>query len=268
MIRILLSVSLFVLLFSSCQPSRDLLYLKDIGTAVETHPLNVPSGEYKVQPSDILYIRIFSLNQDIVNLFNPGMSNNQGNTQYMNQSNLYFQGYVVNDSGYVKIPVIGPQNVLNKSESEIEAMLEAAVKEYVLDGTVLVKLAGMKVTILGEVKSPGMHYLYQKEATIFDALAIANDLTDYANRSNILILRADPNGTKSYRINIKDKNILTSPAFYLQPNDMIYVEPIETKGVRLVVQDYATVVSVITTTITAISSTITTIVLINSLLKN
>lgn len=268
MIRILLSVSLFLLLFSSCKVNRDLLYLKDIGTAVENHPFNAPSGDYKIQSADVLYIRIFSLNQDIVNLFNPGMSSNQQSSQYMNQSSLYFQGYVVNDSGYVKMPVIGNQYVLNKTEAEIEAMIETAVKEYVVDGSVLVKLAGMKVTILGEVKSPGMHYLYQKEATVFDALAIANDLTDYANRSNILILRAEPNGTKSYRINIKDKNILTSPAFYLQPNDMIYVEPIETKGVRLVVQDYATVVSVVTTTITAISSTITTIVLINSLLKN
>jgi polysaccharide biosynthesis/export protein len=242
--------------------------LNDIGTEVETHTLTVPNEDYKVQSSDVLYIRIFSLNQEIVSLFNPGTSNNQNNTQAMTQSNLYFQGYVVNDSGYVKIPVIGMQYVLNKTESEIEDLLEISVKEYIVDGTVLVKLAGMKVTILGEVKNPGMHFLYQKEATIFDALAIANDLTDYANRSTLLVLRAAPNGTKSYRINISDKNILTSPAFYLQPNDMIYVEPIETKGVRLVAQDYATVVSVITTTITAISSTITAIVLINSLLKN
>lgn len=267
MIRILLGIAIFSFLFTSCRTNEDLLYLKDIGSAQENHLLSVPNQDYRVQKSDVLYIRIFSLNQEVVDLFNPGLSGNQNSSQYMNQSNLYFQGYVVNDSGFVKLPVVGFQYVLNKTELEIENQVEELVKVYVKDASVLVKLAGMKVTILGEVKSPGMHYLYQKEATVFDALAMANDLTDYANRSNILIVRAAPGGSLSYRVNINDKRILTSPGFYLQPNDLIYIEPLKTKGVRLVTQDYASVISALTTTLTAISSTITAIVLINSLLK-
>lgn len=260
MIRILLGIAIFSFLFTSCRTNEDLIYLKDIGVAQENHILSAPNQDYKVQKADVLYIRIFSLNQDVVNLFNPGLSGNQNSQQSMSQSNLYFQGYVVNDSGFVKLPVVGFQNVLNKTEQEIENQVEELVKVYVKDASVLVKLAGMKVTILGEVKSPGMHYLYQKEATVFDALAMANDLSDYANRSNILIVRATPGGSVSYRVNINDKRILTSPGFFLHPNDLIYVEPVKTKGIRLLTQDYATV-------LTAISSTITAIVLINSLLK-
>lgn len=267
MTRILLGIAMFSILFSSCRTNKDLIYLQDISAAQESHLFTSTNSDYKVQISDVLYIRIFSQNMEIANQLNPSYSSTQSNTQNMSQNNLYFQGYVVNDSGYVKMPLIGLQSVVNKTELEIEQLLAEALVPFVKDAIVLVKLAGMKITILGEVKNPGMHYLYQKQATIFDALAIASDLTDYANRSNILLLRATPQGTLSYRVNINEKGILTSPGFFLQANDLIYVEPVKTKGIRLVTQDYASIISAVTTTLTAISSTITAIVLINSLLK-
>ena len=249
---------LAVLAFSSCRQNKELVYLQNRSEEEKTQYIS-PSNleEYKIQVSDILYIKIFSMNQDLVNIFNAKASNNVSQVRY-DQSSMYFEGYMVNDSGFVAMPVLGDIKIAGKNLKEVEEAIKAKASNYIKDLSVVVKLANFKITMIGEVKRPGMYYMYQRQTSLLDALGQAGDLTDYGNRKNVLLIRPDETGSKTYRIDLTDHNLLASEFFYLKPNDIIYVEPLRSKGLRLIVTDYGTI-------LTAISSTLTAIALIISL---
>lgn len=225
---------------------------------VESETFAAPkNADYQVQKSDVLYIRLYSMDISVVELFNPSATS-QRTTERFDQASMYFSGYMVDDSGYVSMPVLGDVLVESLTTKEIEAKLGSLVKKYVTDATIVVKLANFKLTVLGEVKAPGMYYIYQNSANLMDALSLAGDLTDYGNRKNILIIRPTEGGSETFRIDLTNKNTLISKHFFLKPNDLIYIEPLPSKGLRLVITDYGTI-------LTAISSTLTAIALIISL---
>ena len=256
---IFLAVALLILLFTSCRQNKELIYLQGL-ESLENHPLPASATkEYKLNKGDILYIRLYSMNQDISSLFNPGSSSIQNYSQFT-QSNMYFQGYTVNDSGSVSLPVLGDIYVESLTIEEAKQVITKAAREYIKDVTVVIKLANFKLTILGEIKRPGMYYLYEKKVNLLDLIGLAGDLTDYGNRKNILVLRPGENGTISYRVNLTQKESLDSELLYLEPNDLVYIEPLPSKGLRLIITDYGSI-------LTAISSTLTAIALILTLSK-
>lgn len=256
---IFLAVALLTLLFTSCRQNKELIYLQGL-ESIENHPLPASATkEYKLNKGDILYIRLYSMNQDISSLFNPGSSSIQNYSQFT-QSNMYFQGYTISDSGSVSLPVLGDIYVENLTIEEAKQVITGAAREYIKDVTVVIKLANFKLTILGEINRPGMYYLYEKKVNLLDLIGLAGDLTDYGNRKNILVLRPGENGTVSYRVNLTQKELLDSELLYLEPNDLVYIEPLPSKGLRLIITDYGSI-------LTAISSTLTAVALILTLAK-
>ncbi len=255
-----LSLLLGFLLLSSCKSYKDLIYMKDVGTGqdfLRAVPQEVP--EYHIRTSDNLYVSILSQNPEMNQLYNPALAQNSGNqtgTQQMygELSSQFLNGYQVDLGGYITLPVLGKIRVDGLTPAEAEIRIKARASEYLKEPTVKVKLLNYKITVLGEVTKPGVYYNYDKSINVLDAISMANGNTDYAEINNVLVLRHIQTGTETYRLNLtSSRALLTSNAYYLQPDDIVYVEPAKYKNIKLK-----------TPTILLVLSSITTVVLILS----
>jgi polysaccharide export outer membrane protein len=197
--------------------------LKQKDTVVYVTPTEIP---YIIHVKDVLNIKIVNINDDNPDIIPSVQSTNA------NIMNLYYTGYPVNDSGYVDIPQIGLVKVEGLTIYECINKIKEAVKLQLPYATVMVKPI-FKISVLGEVKMPGVQYISNGQLTIFEAIGYAGDLTDYGNRKKVKLVRTIGNDKKVFYINLIDPNIMKTDFFYIQPNDVIYVEPFKVKYWRL-----------------------------------
>ncbi|TVT37977.1 polysaccharide export protein [Hymenobacter setariae] len=184
---------------------------------------------YKLQAGDVLSIRVQSVQPVLSDIFNvPGPQTITSS----DPGTLYLTGYAVDDTGSINLPTVGRVKVQGLSMEEAQAFLQQKVTAYVRDANVLVKLLSFKITVLGEVRSPGRYFIYNPQATVFEALGMAGDLTEFGNRENIKLIRQTPKGSEVVLINLTDANLLKSPYYYLLPNDALYVEPMKARTSR------------------------------------
>lgn len=213
---------------------------------------------YKIKVNDILSVRVFSYSKDVNELFNSfqGASGTTNTMSYNMEAYAFYTGYIVSDSGYIKVPVIGDIYVKDKTIEEIKIIISEKMNNYVQDAVVFVKLILFKVIILGEVNSPGLKYVYSNRISLLEALALAADVKDMGDRRNVLVVRSTEKGVLTYRVDLTDPKILASNNFYILPNDVIYVEPRKAKALQL---DWAT--------ISIFVSALTTLMLVFSYIK-
>jgi polysaccharide biosynthesis/export protein len=216
------------ILFSSCTRYKQLVYLRtdDSINAVDYFPKERP--EYRIQTRDILYIRVYTMNQDISNLINQTIGASQQN-MFQNEPNLYINGYTVNDSGYIEIPILGRILVTNKTVDQAITAVRERAEKFLKDATIVLKLVSFKFSVLGEVARPGTYSNFNNQLTVLEAISMAGDITDYGNRKQILVLRPTKDGTQTFRLNLTKIDLLKSEGFFLLPNDIVYVEPIKSK---------------------------------------
>ena len=233
MIRILLFLFSLGFVLTGCVRHNTLISFnaEDNDMPVQEEILN--QMDLLIQPEDLLKIDVSSFNIEAAQPFNkPDMLNqSNGNMQMMqNTRNLeLFVGYFVDEDGFVDLPVIGSVKVSGMTLSKARAKIEEMVKPYLKDAVVNLRFLNFKVTVAGEVNFPGMIRLTNKRTTILEVIGLAGDLTPYANRSNVLVVREE-GGQRSYtRLNLKAYDIFNSPYFYVQQNDFIYVEPIQAR---------------------------------------
>ena len=257
MTRQLFAILSFALLvaFSSCTSQKQLTYLQNVdslpsGTVYYKQPV-----EYRIQNGDILYIRVISLNDEINTMINTFSSQTNMN-QFQNEISLYLYGYSVNDSGYVDVPYIGNVKVLGMTLEETKQVIKEKVDMSIRNATVIVKLVSFKFSVLGEVHRPGVYMNYNNQLTILEALSMAGDITDYGDRFEVLVVRPTKDDTKTYRVDLTDKSLLSSEAFFLLPNDVVYVQPIHSKSFRINIP-----------TLTLALTTISTLILVLSFIK-
>jgi polysaccharide export outer membrane protein len=220
------------ILLSSCTQHRQLVYLRkeDSLKTVDYFPKERP--EYRIQTRDILYIRVYTLNQEISNLINQTMGVSQQNL-FQNEPNLYVNGYTVDDSGYIEIPVLGRIEVADKTVDEAIRAVRERAAVYLKDATVVLKLVSFKFSVLGEVARPGTYSNFNNQLTVLEALSMAGDITDYGDRKQVLVLRPTKAGTKTFRLNLTKIDLLRSEGFFLLPNDIVYVQPIRSKMIKI-----------------------------------
>jgi polysaccharide export outer membrane protein len=141
-------------------------------------------------------------------------------------------GYTVDSLGYIQMPTLGSIKVANLTiQQATEAVKQVASKNF-NDVVVVVKIRSFKVTLIGEVTKPGVMYLSTPNTNIIELLSMAGDLTPYAKRDNLLLMRHNTNNTIStYRVNLTNSSVFTSPVYYLQSNDVLYVEPNSSKAI-------------------------------------
>jgi polysaccharide export outer membrane protein len=228
----------------SCVPVKRIRYLQNPKDQKEAKAefQNPESPEYLVHKGDNLYIKVNAL-EDKNNYFDdPGSANN-----YYTESGIYLNSYTVNDSGYVEFPLIGKVMVDKLTIVQIQKVLQAKVNDYIKNTVVIIKLANFRISMLGEFRNPGKYVVYQDKINIFEAIAMAGDMTDFARRDKVLLLRQSEKGVKTYRLNLNDNSLLQSEFYFLMPNDMVYVEPIKGKPFAFSEFPYVLILSTITT---------------------
>ncbi len=240
----LLSALLLIVLFSSCTQRKHLVYFNKPSVDSTLYLSKAPV--YRIQKQDVLYVKVFSLALQENDLYNIMPSQSQG-TSMQSDAGLYINGYAVNDSGCVVLPVMGQVKVEGKSIDQAQMEILSRIKQYFKDATVIVKLLSFKVSVLGEVARPGVYRNYNNQLTVLEALSMAGDINQYGSRRNVLVIRSTPLGNQTFRINLTDPSILSSQGFYLQPNDVVYIEPIPTKTLQVNLPTYTVFLSTIST---------------------
>jgi len=244
----ILSVSLIAVLFAGCTPHKKLVYLSNLDTTSleQFFPLEKP--DYTIQYQDILYVNIFTLNEEMNNLLNP-ISRQYAQNLYRDESSIYIFGYTVSDSGFITLPILGDIYVVGSTIEEIRNSVQSRARNFLKDAVINVKLLSFKFTVMGEVNRPGTYTNFNNQLTVLDAIGMAGDITDYGNRERILIVRPTKDGTHTYRINVQDNKLLVSEGYFLLPNDIVIVEPIKSKSFRINIPTMTLVLASITTLI-------------------
>jgi polysaccharide export outer membrane protein len=145
---------------------------------------------------------------------------------------------------------------MNKTTEEVQNHIQNSFKDILSDAVVIVRLASFRITLLGEFKRPGKYQVYQNNINIFEAISMGGDLTDFARRFRIAIIRQTDFGSEIIRVDLNDKRILESDFYYLLPNDIVYAEPIKAKAFVGTSFPYGLLFSVLSTIILIYTLTI------------
>jgi len=239
-----------ILFFTSCNSYRKLVYLREVPITDSAGLIRGNKPEYKLQPTDLLYVRIITQNEQMNILFNPDFQDRTSTGQ--NDQNTYLKNYPVDDSGYINLPVIKKVKVAGLTVPEAQQLLQETALIYLADVQVTLKLANFRFAILGEVKIPGVKNVFDEEVTLLEALAYGGDITYNGNRQEILIIRRTADGSKTYRIDATGGSLIGDRQFYIQPNDIIYVQPLRSTLFRERASDYLFVVTTLTSTISMV----------------
>jgi polysaccharide export outer membrane protein len=217
---------LIAVLLGSCVPQKKIKYLQKQQAKDTTSILpNKRNVDYKIQIKDYLYIRVFALDEKAFIFFNKQSGSNSYN-DFANDASIYLNGYSVNSDGYIDFPIIGKVYVKALTVDQVKDILQKMIGEYLTEVTVVVKMVNFRVTMIGEVVKPGEFTIYKDDLNLFEALALAGDLTEFANRTKVALIRQVVGGSQVHYIDLTSEQILSSKYYYLQPNDIIYVAPL------------------------------------------
>lgn len=221
---------LVITCFQSCIPKKDLVYFQGEPSENYNAIINEP---YKLQVNDILDIRIKADDDRLVTMFSQQDANvAQGGNQF-NQEQIYFRSYSIDKHGNIRMPYLGEINVLGYTEAEVRQKIDTELEKFFKDTAgifVTVKLAGIRFTVLGEVNNTGTLVLFQNQVSIVEAIANAGDITVTGNRKKVSIIRKNKEGTKKFEIDLTNISTFNDESYFIQSNDIIYVEPLKQKS--------------------------------------
>lgn len=220
--------SVLMLIASSCGSTKDVTYFQDLKPG-NTVTVTAEAMAVTIQPEDKISIVVNSRDPQLTALFNLPIVNKQiGQISDMQGNNQGIAGYTVDTNGEIDFPVLGKIYVAGKTRTQIaEYIKEELVRDnLVKDPVVTVEFMNLCVSVLGEVNSPGRYAIERDRTTILDVLSQAGDLTIYGNRTNVMLLRKDGDTQRIFTLDLTSgSNIYASPAYYVQQNDVVYVEP-------------------------------------------
>lgn len=228
-IIVFVSVSLLVFL-NSCISNQETVYFQKNSWNKNT-PTKVSNADfnYRLKPQDVISVRIKSINAELTQHMNLEPENNING---FNDVGLYVNGYSIEPDGYIIMPDLGKIQVSGLTIDEARNVIQARVSETIPKATVIANLVSFRVAVLGEVNEPGYYPVYNYRLTLLEALSMAGDLREFANREQITLVRQIPEGSEVIILDLTDPDIIANPYYYLKPNDAIYVEPLEVKNKR------------------------------------
>lgn len=220
--RILLISILAIILATSCASRKDLVYFQDepIGDGL----LDSTPQQLIYKPDDMLNISVSAADNLAAQPFNLPVVTFSDDVNSA-QGNMRLQNYLIDYEGYIEFPVLGKIKMAGLTRTEATAMLKEKIKVYARDPIVNIRLANFTVTIIGEVNSPGTFTIQDERITLLEALGLANDLSIFGQRKNVLLIREVDGQKKFAKIDLTSINAVNSPLYYLQQNDVIVVEP-------------------------------------------
>lgn len=249
--RTILLMAPLLLFLGSCISQQKTVYLQDGGGLHgKAYPLSHPEP-YRVKTGDNLFIRIDGWEEKTYQFFNPGR--NTGEQSGLGEGFFYFNGYPVDKEGLVSLPVLGSLKVEGLTLNEVTDSLQSRLDNYLKDGRVSVRLANFAVTVLGEVGAPGRISVYDEGFTVYDALARAGDIGIYGDRQHVRLVRMSGDTAYTYVLDLTRAHMLSDSLLFLQPDDMIYVEPLRARVFTWNAAQTGGIVSLVISTITLIS---------------
>lgn len=215
------------LLLASCATNKRAAYLQqaqaDLPTSIEQ------DYQIRIKPLDRLTVTVNSKDPELAAPFNAATSYNSlnGLTSYSSSSNGVLQILTVDKEGKIQLPIIGEISCNGLTRNELAEKIATTIREkgMVHDPIVIVQFADVRFSVLGEVARPGQFAITKDRISLFDALAMAGDLTIFGQRENVALIREENGKRTIHYFDLKDPNILTSPYFYLQQDDVVYVTP-------------------------------------------
>lgn len=215
---------LVIFLFTSCASKKDVVYLQD----VDNNQVISESISYEpiIKSDDLLSVIVAASQPDLTIPFN--LPQIQGNYQN-NDTQAGIKTYLVDVEGNIDFPVIGKIKLAGLTRTQAKTALEERIKEYIINPSVNLRILNFKISVIGEVNKPNTYTLASERITIIEAISMAGDMTIYGKRNNVLVIR-EKDGKKSFnRVDLTNKEFISSPFYYLNQNDVVLVEPNKTK---------------------------------------
>jgi len=220
---------LFLILsvFTSCKGYKEVAYFQNLKgqDLIEEEIKNYPP--IKIQRDDILDITVTSRNPEATALYNSNAASSASSGGKSSGSGS--PGYLVDQNGTIQLPSLGAVKVEGLTTAEARILIQEKLTTYLTEPIVNLRITNFKISIIGDVGSPGVYPIQSEKVTVVEALSMAGDLTITAMRKNILLVRESGGKRQYVRLNLKDKEIFNSPYFYLQPNDALYIQPTDAK---------------------------------------
>jgi polysaccharide export outer membrane protein len=217
-------------LLSSCGSTQNVVYLSNLDTAAKYQ--QIAKAAFKqplILTDDVLSITIQT--QDVTDPSAFNQTSSKSSVEGADsEKNAAMTGFLVDGDGNVEIPIIGAIKVAGLTTSQAKVLVKEKASKYYKDPTVQVRFANYKITILGEVAKPASYAVPNEKITVFDAISLAGDLTIYGKRENVMLMRDNGDKKDIVRLNLNSSDVIASPYYYLQQNDVIYVEPSKAKA--------------------------------------
>lgn len=227
--KVVCMLTLSTLLVSGCTSYKKVPYLQN-AQAIEVAAGEIPLYDAKIMPKDLLTITVSTTDPQASVPFNLTVPTqvSQANTSLTSQPVM--QQYLVNNQGEIDFPVLGRLKISGLTKNECEALIREKLIPYLKETPIVnVRMVNYKISVLGEVKRPGTFTVSNEKVNILEALAMAGDMTVYGMRDNVKLVRENANGERVIQtLNLNDADLIRSPYFYLQQNDILYVSPNKT----------------------------------------
>lgn len=241
-VRTIAGMLLIVLLFSSCVSQKKVQLLQEKSVEdVSSGFVNNRNTTYHLQPGDLLYINVHSVDQKTSRLFQTDFPN------AMTATYEKLNSYRIEDDGYINFSFIDKVYVKEMTVKEVNDLLQKTINEYFKEVTVVVKLVNFRVSVLGEVNNPGTFVIDNKQINILQAIAQAGGSKNFGNVKKVKLVRQTLQGSELYYLDLTDNGILKSDQFYLMPNDVVYIEPLKSKSFAFDNFPYGLILSTIST---------------------
>ena len=233
----LVTTAIFAIILASCGSTEKIPYMTDADKiSKESLAKATMIYEAKIMPKDVLQISVNTTVPEAAAPFNLGSNAGSGVTTVTGGTiqGATLQTYIVDKHGEIDYPVVGKLKVAGLTRVELQDMIKNKIHPaYITESPIVnVRFQNYKISVLGEVAHPGTYTLQNEQCTIFDALSLAGDLTIYGKRENVMLIRENGDGSKTIsRIDLQKTDIITNPSiYYLQQNDVLYIEPNKTKA--------------------------------------
>lgn len=221
-----LFVIVFLFVLASCKTYEKINYMQDV--RVDT-PVEVPVNQgIRIQPQDMLSIVVSSKTPELAMIFNlPVVSYQAGSEVVSGAGSQRLLGYVVDNNGEIDFPVLGKIKVAGLTRWEVQEYIKKTIIDAGLmkDLVVTVEFMNFKISIMGEVNSPGTYTINGDKVTLLEALSMARDLTIYGKRDGVYVVREENGVRTTYNVDLRSVSLFDSPVYYLRQNDVVYVEP-------------------------------------------
>ena len=227
MMKNLIYYLILLLTMFSCKPKENMVYMEKEKNIAESKINQAVFYGAHIQSGDVLDIKVTAFDENAVRPFNLYSMNNSTSTGQVNgqTAQLAPQGYLVDNEGFIYFPVLGKLYIKGMTLAQLRADLEKRLLTYLAEPFVSIKQLNFNITVLGEVKNPGQYTNPSDKITVLQALGLAGDMTDYGNRTNVKLIREIDGVSKTFTIDFTNKNITNSPYYYMQQNDVLYIEP-------------------------------------------